>query len=305
MVEKLSTIEGFVRDLTSNYYVRNFSGGFRSLFSDSLTKVATLFLLFVFLLGLVGPAVAPHDPGVTLRADDGQVLRNAAPSLDHPLGTNHIGQDVFSRVLVGARPTVMTALIAGTLMFTIGLVVGMTSGYVGGKVDNVLMRFTDFMYSVPILPASIVLVALLGGDFFISVFIIGALLWRGMARVIRSQVLQIKERPFILAARSTGAGTPRILLKHIFPNVAPMAILFTAIGAGYAIIIQASLAFLGIADPFVPTWGLILRNAYRSGMMADSWWWSMTPGLLISFTVLSAFLIGRGYETMGETEEVA
>lgn len=287
----------------SSYVVRNLINDFKILVSDSVTKAAVLFLGFIIFLGIFGPYLAPYDPSASFYTDGGDILRTHPPTLDHPLGTNSRGQDVLSRVLFGARPTVLTAAVAGGLMFTIGVTVGITSGYVGGTVDEVLMRFTDFMYSVPILPAAIVLVALLGGDFFITITIIGLLLWRGMARVIRSQTLQIKEQTFIQAARSTGASTPRILLKHVFPSVAPMAILFTAIGAGYAIIIQAGLAFLGVTDPLVTSWGVIIRNAFRAGAIGDAWWWSIVPGLLISFTVLSMFLIGRGYEDVTDQDD--
>lgn len=306
MRETISTIsDAFVDTLhriRTNYFLRNLVADLRILFNDPITRMSMYFLGFVFLLGVFGPIIAPYDPSTSQFAD-GQLLRTEPPSLSHPLGTNATGQDLLSRILVGARPTMLTALLVGIMIFIIGSAIGMTAGYLGGTVDEVLMRFTDFVYSVPVLIAAIVLVALLGGGFTITVFVIGLLLWRGMARVIRSQTLQIKEQPYVMAARSTGASSRRILVKHIFPSVAPMAILFTAIGAGYAILIEAGLAFLGVGDPGVPTWGVIIRNAHRAGAIDSAWWWSIIPGLLISFTVLSAFLIGRGYENIAEQDE--
>lgn len=298
----LKPVFGFHNQLRTNHFVRSLLSDFRVLTRDPITRMAMFFLGFVLFLGTFGPHLAPYDPSATQFAN-GELLRTEPPSLQHPLGTNAQGQDVLSRMLVGARPTVMTGVIVGGMIFAIGASIGMTAGYLGGVVDEVLMRFTDFVYSVPVLPAAIVLVALLGGDFLITVTVIGLLLWRGMARVIRSQTLQIKEQPFVEAARSTGASSWRILIKHIFPSVAPMAILFTAIGAGYAILIQAGLAFLGVSDPGVPTWGVIIRNAFRAGVIDEAWWWSIVPGLMISFTVLATFLIGRGYEEIAEQDE--
>jgi peptide/nickel transport system permease protein len=292
---KLGGTESF-RDFRSHYLVRNVIGGFSVLFEDRSALGYFGFIVLVLLLGLLGPTLAPYDYDETLYDDDGNLLRTESPSLEHPLGTNDRGQDLFSRILYGARPTVITGLLAGTMIISIGMSIGVTAGYFGGTVDNVLMRFTDVAYSVPLIPFAIVLITLLGVGFIESVVVIGLLLWRGNARVLRSQVLQIKERPFILAAQATGASTPRILLKHILPNIASMAILFFALGIGYSIIIQASLAFLGVSSPFVPSWGIMIRSAYSSGMMDVAWWWSLPPGLLIALTVLSTFMFGRSYE---------
>jgi len=155
------------------------------------------------------------------------------------------------------------------------------------------MRITDFMFGVPLIPFAIVVIAILGSGFYMAVLVIGIILWRSSARVIRSQVLQIKEREYILSARASGASDLRIIGKHILPNIAPMVVLLLSLGIGYAILAQASLAFIGVVNPFVPSWGVILRNAYQSGVMASAWWWSITPGVLISLTVLSTFMIGR------------
>ncbi|MFC7133256.1 ABC transporter permease [Salinibaculum sp. GCM10025337] len=301
MTARFTAAYGRVR---SNYFVRNLVDIFQNTLSDRITKVAFAFFIAVVLMGAFGPQIAPYNPSETQYSDSGDILRTQPPSIDHPMGTDRLGRDIFSMVLVGAQPTMLLVVVVGTMILTIGSVVGVTAGYVGGLVDEVLMRFTDFIYSVPLLPAALVLVVILESGFWTTAFIIGALIWRGMARVLRSQVLQVKERPFVMAAKSTGASTPRILLKHIFPNVAPMAILFTAIGAGYAVIIQAGLAFLGLADPSSYTWGIILRNAYQSGVIVDAWWWALFPGLLISFTVLSLFLIGRGYEDDDVAEDM-
>mgnify|MGYP006283780169 FL=1 len=283
-------------DWYDNYIVRNLYNGIRRLSSKKITLLPLLYLTLLIVLAVMGPYITPYSYDETLYNDEGEVLRAESPSLSHPLGTTNTGQDVLSRVIYGVQPTVVTGLLGGAMIISIGLTMGVVSGYVGGLVDNVLMRITDIAYSVPLIPFAIVLLTLLGVGFYSSVIVIGLLLWRGNARVLRSQVLQIKQRPFVRAAKATGASTPRIIVKHILPNVASMAVLFFALGIGYSIIAQAGLAFIGASNPFVPSWGVMIRNAYQSGYMAEQLGWSLIPGLLISMTVLSAFLIGRGFE---------
>lgn len=270
---------------------------------DRMLAVYVGFLSFIIFLGIVGPEITPYGYEELLISDQG-INRKAPPSLTHPLGTTDGGYDVFSRLVYGARPTVITGLLGGSIIISIGGTIGLVSGYYGGQVGNLLMRFTDFMYGVPIIPFAIVLMAILGRGFYLAILVIGFTLWRSSARVIRSQVLQIKERPYILSARATGASDLRIMTKHILPNIAPMVILLLSLAIGYAIIAQASLAFIGVVDPFVPSWGVMLRNAYNSGAMATAWWWSIPPGFLISFTVLSTFMIGRKLVNQKDASEV-
>ncbi|MDX1747429.1 MAG: ABC transporter permease, partial [Halobacteriales archaeon] len=272
---------------------------------ERITKFAFACLVFILVLGVVGPEIAPYQYNEQQRLENGQLNRYAEPSLEHPLGTNDRGEDVLSRLLVGARMTIITGLVAGSLMLSIGVLVGVTAGYIGGRTDGVLMRFVDFMYGIPFIPFAIVLITFFGAGFYTTIAIIGLVLWRLIARVIRAQVLQIKQRPYILAARACGASTPWIIRKHILPNIANMAALFFAIGVGLAILEQAGLSFIGVTDPFTPTWGIMIRNAHQSGRLADAWWWTFPPGIMISITVLSLYLLGRGYEgATGEDEVV-
>jgi len=293
-------------NLMDNYVIRNVVGALSLMIEDRTTAAYFAFLVGVLILGLIGPSIAPYQYSESLYGDDGQLLRSEAPSAEHPLGTTDTGQDVLSRILYGARPTVITGLLGGSMIIGIGMTIGVTAGYFGGWIDTVLMRFTDVVYGVPLIPFAIVLIALFGVGFIESIVVIGLLLWRGNARVLRSQVLQIKERPFVMAARSTGASDLRIIFKHILPNIASMAVLFFALGVGYTIILQASLAFIGVSNPFIPSWGVMVRNAYNSGLMSTAWWWSVPPGLLIALTVLSTFMFGRGYENIaGEGDDEA
>jgi len=289
------------KETISNYWQ---DSDFRKALRERSTQIAVLFLLLLLFLAVFGPTIAPYEHDTRIRADDGGLLRLGEPSLDHPLGTTESGYDVLSRLIVGVRPTVITGLLGGGMIITIGSSVGLISGYVGGRVDDGLMRMTDLVFAVPLIPFALVLVSVIGMGFYQSIFVIGLVLWRGTARVIRSQTLQVRERPFILSAKAAGAGTPYIIIKHVLPNVLPMAFLFFALGAGYTIILQAGLAFLGVSDPTVPSWGIMIRNAYDSGRMLSSLPWAVAPGLMISFTVLSVFTLGRGYEEVaGEGDD--
>nr|WP_233340974.1 ABC transporter permease [Haloprofundus sp. MHR1] len=280
------------------------SNTLRKLLRERMTRFAFFGLLFVLLLGLLGPMLAPYDYSAQQRTADGDLKRYVSPSLEHPLGTNDRGEDVASRLLFGARATVITGMLAGTLMLSIGLLVGVVAGYVGGRSEEVLMRFVDLMYGIPFIPFAIVLITFFGAGFYTTIAIIGLVLWRFIARVIRSQVLQIKQREYIMAAKASGASTSWIIRKHILPNIANMAALFFAMGVGLAILEQAGLSFIGVTDPFIPTWGIMLRNAHQSGSVVEAWWWSFPPGIMISVTVLSLYLLGRGYEQSNENDEV-
>lgn len=304
----MATVE-VIRDrfqvIRAHYAIRNFLNALALMVSERSTLIYLGFLLFVVALAIFGPTIAPYEPDARMTDAQGNLLRTAPPSVSHPLGTTDVGYDVLSRIIIGARPTAIAGVIGGTLTVVIGLAVGVTAGYAGGIVDDVLMRFTDLVYSVPILVFALVLVGFLGIGFLQSVVVIGLLLWRGSARVFRAQVLQIKERPYILAAKSSGGSSPRIVFMHILPNMASMITLFFATGVGYTIILQAGLSFLGVANPFTPSWGVMIRNAFSSGSMASAWWWSVPPGILLSLTVMSTFMFGRSYERVVGSDEAS
>lgn len=295
---------GSVRDrIRGHYLVRNLESGVQMLLSDRVTKLALYFLAIVLLFGMFGPYVTPYDYDTQQYDSEGNLKQLESPSVQHPLGTTQRGEDVLSRLIYGAQPTVISGLVGGSMIIGIGMSIGLTAGYVGGRVESVLMRIVDFWFAIPLLPFAITVSAFIGIGFWPTLFIIGIILWRGNARLLRSQVLQIKERPFIKSAQATGASTPRIIVKHILPNTGGMVFLFFALGIGWSITTQASLAFLGLANPFVPSWGVMVRNAYTSGLMDKALWWALPPGFLISLTVLSTFMLGRGYERLMEGQQ--
>ena len=263
---------------------------------DTLTLVSVLYLSIIVVLAIIGPSITPYPYDQNVMDASGSLMTSRPPSAAHPLGTTHLAYDVLSRLIFGARPTVITGAIGGFLIMLVGTSIGMTAGFLGGRIDDVMMRFTDIFFGIPVIPFALVLVALFDISFLGTVVMIGLLLWRGAARVIRSQTLQIRERPFVKSAEAYGASTPRIILRHILPNIAPMAILYMAMGVGWSIIVQAGLAFIGVSNPLIPSWGVMIRNAYKSGQIEAVWWWSLPPGILISLTVLATFLIGRSLE---------
>lgn len=289
--------------LRQHYLVESLRSGLRAFFADGITRFFFAVFVVLLLLALFGPMLTPHDYNEYQRDADGELERLAPPSSSNLLGTTDRGYDVFSRLVFGARATLLTGFVGGSIIVSIGLTIGTVSGYIGGRVDEGLMRFTDFIYGVPLIPTAIVFVAYFGMGFWQTIILIGALLWRGNARVFRSQVLQIKEREYVKAAEIVGGSNRHIVGKHILPNMGGMIVLFFALGTGATILIDASLAFLGMTSPFIPSWGIMLQNVYNSGAMTDAWWWTIPPGFMIGLTVLTIIMLGRGYERMTERSE--
>lgn len=211
------------------------------------------------------------------------------------LGTDYAGSDVYTQFVYGARISLLVGLLSAGIGIGLGLVVGLLAGFLGKFVDEVLMRFTDMMLVIPTLPLLIVLVAVLGPNIWNLIIIIGFLGWMGFARIVRSQVLTIRERPFVEAARASGAGTGRIIVKHIFPNLVSLTYVNLALTVPGAILSESALAFLGLSDPSVTSWGHMFQNLQVSGDLVrfpPTWWWVLPPGFGIALISLSFILIG-------------
>lgn len=262
---------------------------------ERLGQIGIVLLLSFVLVALLAPVIAPYDPGVNHR-EDGELLRLQEPSDQHLLGTNHQGQDVLSHLLYGTRVSVFVGFLAALIAVFIGTNVGLITAYYGGWVDDFFMRIVDIAYGLPFLPFVIVLVFIFGSDIVNIVFVISAILWRDSARVVRSEVLSQKERPYIESAEAIGASDLRILYRHILPNVLPLAFLYMAFAVAYAIIYEASIAFLGYGDPELISWGKMLFQAYTFGAIRFAWWWVIPPGILLMLLVSSVFFIGRTLE---------
>jgi len=211
------------------------------------------------------------------------------------MGTDFGGQDVFTQFVYGARISLLVGLLAAGIGIGLGLLVGLLAGFLGKLVDEVLMRFTDMLLVIPGLPLLIVLVAVLGPSIWNLILIIGFLGWMGFARIVRSQVLTLRERPFVEAARAAGAGPGRIMTRHIFPNIVSLTYVNLALAVPGAILLESALAFLGLSDPSLNSWGHMFYNVQTSGSLSTyppPWWWILPPGLGIALVSLSFVLVG-------------
>jgi len=211
------------------------------------------------------------------------------------LGTDNQGFDVYSQTVYGARISLFIGLMAAGIGIGLGLVIGLLAGFLGKFVDEVLMRFTDMMLVIPTLPLLLVLVSVLGANIWNLIIIIGFLGWMGFARIVRAQVLTLRERPFVEAAKASGAGPGRIITKHIFPNIVSLTYVNLALSVPAAIITEAALAFLGLSDPSVVSWGQMFNELQSNQLLAHNppyWWWVLPPGFGIALVSLSFILIG-------------
>lgn len=269
---------------------------FKTIWSDLLGRIGLLVLAGFVVVAVFAPAIARHDPFETQRLPSGGVARNRPPSLAFPAGTNRLGHDLFAQLVYGARMALVVGTVAALGGGIIGTLVGLTAGYFGRWVDQALMRLTDIALAIPFLPFALLFLAFFGSGIRNIIFVLALLFWRGTARIIRSQVLSLKERPYIQAARAAGAGHLRLMFLHILPNVLPLVFLYLALGIGGAVAAEAALSFLGFGDPLVPTWGLMMNMAFTAGALRNAWWWIVFPGTALTLFVTAAYLTTRAYE---------
>ncbi|MBM3138872.1 MAG: ABC transporter permease [Chloroflexi bacterium] len=272
------------------------AGTLRIAWSDHLAKVGIVMLVLFLLAAGIGPEIRTTPPFESVTLEDGRIAKNLPPSRAYPAGTNRLGQDLLVQLLHGARMAIFVGLLAAGGGAIIGTLVGLTAGYYGRLVDQTLMRVTDVALAIPFLPFALVFLALFGPGLRNIVIILALLFWRSPARVVRSQVLTLKERPYIQAARAGGAGNVRIMFVHLLPNLLPLIFLYVALGIGGAVSAEASVSFLGFGDPLTATWGQILNSAFTAGAMRTAWWWVVFPGLALTLFVTSIYLVSRGYE---------
>jgi peptide/nickel transport system permease protein len=221
----------------------------------------------------------------------------APPSEFGPLGTDYIRRSVWAQFVWGSRVSLFVGLAATVLTILIGSVIGIVSGFVGGKPDAVLMRITEWFLVVPFLPLAIVLASVLGRNVWNIIFVIGITSWPSTARLIRAQVLTVKQRLFVDRARSLGASGRHIVGQHILPNVMGLILANATLAVPISILTETTLAFLGLGDPSAASWGKTLEEAFVNGaMVRNAWWYFVPAGLGILAVVLAFTLIGRTLE---------
>ena len=273
----------------------SFRGFWRKLQRNRMGLVGLVMLVTAVLVALFAGVIAPYDPKapVPITIDD----IYAAPNGEHLLGKDDAGKDVLSNFIYGSRVSLTVGFFASFISIFIGGVIGIVSGFYGGRVENLLMRFTDIMLVIPDLPLAVVLVALTRPRLSNIIFVIGILGWTGTARLVRSQTLAVKQRKFVLRARAVGAGNWHIIRKHIFPLVLPLIVVNTVLVISLAILNESTLSFLGLADPTAVSWGQMLNYAFtRGATSAGAWWALVMPGFGIVWVVLGCTLLGHGLE---------
>ncbi len=258
--------------------------GFWSRFRrQSVVVLGLTFMLVLVLVALGADLIAPHNPF----AISNVVL--SPPSAEHLFGTDDLGRDVFSRVVHGARVSLLVGFVSAFVATLFGVVIGGLAGYFGGLVDDGLMRLTEVFLVVPRFFLALIVVVLLGSNIWLTVLVLSLTYWPLTARLLRAQILTVRTRDYVLAARAVGTPEIRILLRHVLPNALPPVITQASLQVGSAILVEAGLSFLGLGDPNVVSWGAMLNDAQQ--FVYEAWWMSVFPGLAITLTVLGVNLV--------------
>ena len=263
----------------------------RFLIGNKLNLVGLIIVVLFFLLAVFGQAVAPYDP----YAQDITGSKLLPPSAAHLMGTDELGRDLFSRVLTGTRISLQVAVVVLTFAVVFGTLVGSVAGYFGGIGDEILMRFTDMFLAFPALILAIAIAASLGRELKWTMVALATVFWPWYARLVRGQILSIRERDFVTAGQSIGLTGPRLLFRHILPNAISVVIIQLTLDVGYAILATSSLSFIGLgAQPPSPEWGTMMstaRNYFR-----EAWWYISFPGLALTLTVFAFNVLGDGLQ---------
>ena len=270
-----------------------------AVYKENLIGKIGLTLLVIFALMAVCSFFPPWiDPMYhPMTGVDPLISHSTGPSWRHWLGTDFIGRDILCQLLAGARIAFMVGISAAFMSIFLGTVIGMIAGYAGKIVDTLLMRLADMIMVMPTLLVVLILSSLFGQlNIWTIVLLIALFRWPGVSRVIRAQTLSLKERPFIEAAKVTGASHFRIIFRHIMPNVLPLSLLYMTFRVTSAIIIEAALAFLGFGDPSTVSWGMMLQWVWKTGHMFQAPYWLLPPGICISLLTLSFYMLGRAME---------
>lgn len=283
---KLQTYKPIQARVTHKSPLKIKSETLRKLSQDKRAVVCLLFLFIVALIGAFAPVLAPHDPNELFYES---ILE--APSKEHLLGTDAIGRDLLSRLIYGVRVTISVSMLAVAITFFLGTFIGLLCAYVGGWVDNVLMRIMDILLALPSIILALAIVAILGPSLTNAMIAVGVASIPGFSRLIRGAALTIKSSGFVEASRSIGSSHRWIILRQFLPNVTGVLLVFTTLFIGVAILDTAALSFIGLgAQPPTPEWGTMLSEG--KNYMSDAWWLATFPGLAITMVVFAVNLLG-------------
>ena len=261
------------------------------LLKSPVGMAGSLIVTVIVLLAFFGPLISPHDPmGRNLRA------RFEAPGYaddvgSYSLGTDQLGRDILSRIIAGSRVSVLVGVVSVLISGTIGVIYGLISGFVGGIVDSVLMRIVDGLLAIPFIILVIAISGVVGAGLSTLILILGFTGWITYARVIRGEVLKVREMEYVIAAYALGQNRLKVMLLHILPNVISSAIVLAAVQVGVTILAESSLSFLGLGvKPPTVTWGLMLSDGRQ--YINSAWWMTAFPGMAITITVLGVVFLG-------------
>jgi peptide/nickel transport system permease protein len=266
----------------------------KELSRNRMAAAGSIFILAILAFAVFAPFIAPYDPA---HIDTDNIL--AAPSAGHIFGTDTLGRDIFSRIIYGSRISLSIGFIAVGIAIMIGIAFGSIAGYYGGRVDSILMRFVDIMLCFPTFFLILAVIALLEPSIFNIMIVIGATSWMSVARLVRAEVLSLKERDYVTCARVMGASDTWIIFRHLIPNAIAPVLVSATLGIGGAILVESALSFLGIGvQPPTPSWGNILMDGKST--LGVAWWLTIFPGIFITLTVLAYNLLGEALRDMLE-----
>ncbi len=264
-----------------------------------LTLFSFIFLGILTLLAIVTPLIPGIDPTFF---DPNTISDPTPPSLSHLFGTDDLNRDILVRILYGARISLAVGFISVSISTVIGTIYGVTSGYIGGKTDDFLMRLVDLFMAIPTIFLILTIQIILTPSIYNVMIVIGFTSWMGVARLVRAEVLSIKERTFVQAAKARGFSTPRIVVNYILPHAISPVVVAATLGIGSAILTESVLSFLGLGvQPPHASWGNMLENSLS--FMSDAPWMTLVPGIFITLTVLTFNFIGDGLRTLLNPKE--
>jgi peptide/nickel transport system permease protein len=262
----------------------------KEIMGSSPAKIGFVILLVMILMALLAPLIAPYDPHQQTQSS------LLAPSVSHWLGTNHVGEDIWSRLVFGARTSLLVGFGVGVLATLLGTIFGVSAALIGGLFERIVMRLVDTFLVIPMIIVIILVAAYVKPSILVLIVLLALLSWQGGGRIIWAQALSQKEREYVAAARSFGAGNFYIAWRHIVPALGPILLVDFIYGIRRAVFMEAGLAFLGISDPTQVSWGMMMRDALSFSYLNVWQWWLLPIGIALSLTIVGLTFVGHGVE---------